>query len=107
VEPTRDKKLREQLRSAALSVTEAGKAIKTGHRKPRKHRCRRVLVVIGVGAVGAAAALAASEELRSTVLVMAPSLSSKATRRGRRSSRRAKCGPRRREATIPAAEVAP
>jgi hypothetical protein len=67
VEPTRDEKLREQLRQAALSISEAGKAIKTGRQKPRKRWGRRMLVVIGVGAVGAAAALAASEELRHTV----------------------------------------
>ena len=67
VQPTRDKKLREQLRQAALSITEAGSAIKTGRQKPRKRWGRRVLVVIGVGAVGAAAALAASDELRNTV----------------------------------------
>jgi hypothetical protein len=67
VEPTRDKKLREQLREAGLSLTEAGRAIKTGRQKPRKRWGRRVLVVIGAGTVGAAAALAASEELRSTV----------------------------------------
>jgi hypothetical protein len=67
VEPTRDKKLREQLRQAALSITEAGSAIKTGRQKPRKRWGRRVLVVIGVGTVGAAAALAASDELRNTV----------------------------------------
>jgi hypothetical protein len=67
VEPTRDKKLREQLRQAALSITEAGSAIKTGRQKPRKRWGRRVLVVIGVGTVGAATALAASDELRSTV----------------------------------------
>ena len=67
VQPTRDKKLREQLRQAALSITEAGSAIKTGRQKPRKRWGRRVLVVIGVGTVGAAAALAASDELRNTV----------------------------------------
>lgn len=67
VEPTRDKRLHEQLRQAALSITEAGRAIKTGRQKPRKRWGRRVLVVIGVGAVGTAAAMAASEELRSTV----------------------------------------
>ena len=67
VEPTRDKKLREQLREAGLSLTEAGRAIKTGRQKPRKRWGRLVLVVIGIGAVGTAAAMAASEELRSTV----------------------------------------
>ena len=67
VEPTRDKKLREQLREAALSLTEAGSAIKTGRQKPRNRWGRRVLVVIGVGTVGAAVALAASDELRNTV----------------------------------------
>jgi hypothetical protein len=67
VEPTRDKKLREQLRQAALSLAEAGSAIKTGRQKPRKRWGRRVFVVIGVGTVGTAAALAASEELRGTV----------------------------------------
>ena len=68
VEPTRDEKLREQLRQAALSITEAGRAIRTGRQKPRKRWGRRVLVVIGLGAVGVAAALASSEELRRTVL---------------------------------------
>jgi NADPH-dependent 2,4-dienoyl-CoA reductase/sulfur reductase-like enzyme len=68
VEPTRDEKLREQLRQAALSITEAARAVKTGRQKPRKRWGRRMLVVIGVGAVGVAAALAASEELRSTIL---------------------------------------
>jgi hypothetical protein len=67
VQPTRDKKLREQLRQAALSITEAGSAIKTGRQKPRKRWGRRVLVLIGVGTVGAAAALAASDQLRNTV----------------------------------------
>jgi hypothetical protein len=68
VEPTRDEKLREQLRQAALSITEAGRAIKTGRQKSKNRWGRRLLVVIGLGAVGAAAALAASEELRRRVL---------------------------------------
>jgi hypothetical protein len=67
VEPTRDEKLREHLRQAALSISEAGKAIKTGRQKPRKRWGRRMLVVIGVGLVGAAAAVASNEELRSSV----------------------------------------
>ena len=68
VEPTRDEKLREQLRQAALSITEAGRAIKTGRQKSKNRWGRRLLVVIGLGTVGAAAALAASEELRRRVL---------------------------------------
>jgi hypothetical protein len=67
VEPSRDEKLREQLRQAALSITEAARAIKTGRQKPRKRWGRRVLLVMGVGAVGAAAVLATSEERRSAV----------------------------------------
>ena len=50
VEPTRDKKLREQLRQAALSITEAGSAIKTGRQKPRKRWGRRVRNDIAVEA---------------------------------------------------------
>jgi thiamine pyrophosphate-dependent acetolactate synthase large subunit-like protein len=68
VEPTRDEKLREQLRQAALSITEAGRAIKTGRQKSKNRWGRRLLAVIGLGTVGAAAALAASEELRRRVL---------------------------------------
>jgi hypothetical protein len=68
VEPTRDEKIREQIRHAALSITEAARAIKTGRSKPKPRWGRRVLVVVGVGAVGAAAALAVSEELRNAVL---------------------------------------
>ena|SRR5918994_362080 len=68
VEPTRDEKLREQLRQAALAITEAGRAIKTGRQKSKNRWGRRLLVVIGLGTVGAAAALAASEELRRRVL---------------------------------------
>ncbi|HSJ18228.1 MAG TPA: hypothetical protein VK920_09060 [Solirubrobacterales bacterium] len=68
VEPTRDEKVREQVRQAALSITEAARAIKTGRSKPKPRWGRRVLVVVGVGAAGAAAALAISEELRNAVL---------------------------------------
>ena len=65
VEPARDEKIRRQLRQAALSLTEAGKALKSGRQKPKKRRVKRMLILIGLGAVGAAAALATREELRS------------------------------------------
>jgi hypothetical protein len=67
VEPTRDEKLWEQVRQAALSFTEAAKAIKTGRTKPKARWGRRLGILIGFSAVGGAAALAASEELRSTI----------------------------------------
>jgi hypothetical protein len=62
VEPARDSKIRHQLRQAALSLTEAGEALKSGRRKPRKRWPKRVFVLIG--AIGVAAALAGSEDLR-------------------------------------------
>ena len=64
VEPTRDKKLRRQVRSARLSLTEAAKALKTKRRKPKRRKGRRALMLLGIGAFAAAAALAASEVLR-------------------------------------------
>jgi hypothetical protein len=64
VEPARDEKIRRQLRQAALSLTEAGKALKSGRQKPKKSRAKRMLILIGLGAVGGAAALATREELR-------------------------------------------
>ena len=65
VEPARDEKIRHQLRQAALSLKEAGEALKSGRQKPKKHRAKRMLIVASLGAVGTAAALAASEEFRS------------------------------------------
>ena len=38
VEPTRDKKLRRQIRDAALSLREATNALQSGRRKPKKRR---------------------------------------------------------------------
>ena len=67
VEPTRDAKLRGQVRQAALSITEAAKALKSGRKKPERRKGRRVLLVLGVGAAGAGAALAMSEDLRNTL----------------------------------------
>lgn len=65
VEPARDEKIRRQLRQAALSLKEAGQALKSGRQKPKKRRAKRMLILAGVGAGGVAAALAASEEFRS------------------------------------------
>jgi hypothetical protein len=73
VEPARDEKVREQIRQAAASFTEAANAIRTGRRKPKRKRGRRVLVVLGAGAAAAGAALASSEELRHKVLGGGPS----------------------------------
>jgi hypothetical protein len=64
VEPTRDKKLHRQVRNAALSLTEAAKALKTGRKRPKRRKGRRALMFLGIGAFAAAAALAASEDLR-------------------------------------------
>jgi hypothetical protein len=64
VEPTRDEKLRRQVRQAALSLREAASALQTGRRKPKKRRGRRVLVVLVVGAGAAAAVVASSPRLR-------------------------------------------
>jgi thiamine pyrophosphate-dependent acetolactate synthase large subunit-like protein len=68
VEPTRDEKLRRQLRDAARSIAEAGQALKSGRRKPKKRRGRRVLLVVGAGVLGAAVAVALSEQLRNKLL---------------------------------------
>ena len=65
VEPARDEKIRHQLRQAALSLKEAGQALKSGRQKPKKRRAKRMLILASLGAVGVGAALAASEELRS------------------------------------------
>ena len=62
VKPARDSKIRRQLRQAALSLKEAGEALKSGRHKPRKRWPRRILIVIG--AIGVAAALGGSKALR-------------------------------------------
>ena len=67
VEPTRDEKVRRQVRDAALSLREAASALQSGRQKPKKRRGRRVLVVLALGAGAAAAVLASNEELRSKI----------------------------------------
>jgi hypothetical protein len=63
VEPTRDERLREQLRSATRSLTEAGQALRSGRRKPKPRWGRRAMVIGGLAAAGAAVAIWAKERL--------------------------------------------
>jgi chemotaxis response regulator CheB len=63
VEPTRDEKLRRQVRAAARSLTEAASALKTGRQKPKRRPGRRLIVVLALGVGGAAALLAARRKL--------------------------------------------
>jgi chemotaxis response regulator CheB len=67
VEPTRDEKLRRQVREAGLSLTEAARALKAGRQKPTRRRGRRVVVVLALVG-GAAALLAADKKLRRRAL---------------------------------------
>jgi hypothetical protein len=63
VEPTRDEKLREQVRSAANSLTEAARALRSGRRKPEPRWGRRLAVVAGLAVAGGVTALWARERL--------------------------------------------
>ncbi len=67
VKPTRDEKLRRQLGEAVRSMSEAGKALKSGRTKPKKRWGRRLAIMLGLGALGAAIAFARSEELRQSL----------------------------------------
>jgi hypothetical protein len=67
VEPTRDEKLRNQVREAANSITEAARAIHTGRSKPKPRWGRRILAVVAVGATGTVVVFAASERARNAV----------------------------------------
>jgi hypothetical protein len=66
VKAARDRKLRRQLRVAAISLGEGAKALAGGCRKPPKRRGRRLVMFLGIGAVGTGVALATSEDLRSS-----------------------------------------
>jgi hypothetical protein len=68
VQPARDEKLRRHLRQAVESLGEAGQALRSGRRRPKRRLGRRLLVVVGLGAAGAAAAVALSDELRERLL---------------------------------------
>jgi hypothetical protein len=68
VEPTRDEKLRRQVREAARSLSEAASALKADRQKPKSRRGRRLLLVLALGAGSTAALLAANEELRRKIL---------------------------------------
>jgi hypothetical protein len=63
VEPTRDEKLRRQLRSAASSIAEGGRALRNRRRKPERRWGPRVAVIAGLGVTGAAAAAWAKQRL--------------------------------------------
>ena len=68
VEPTRDEKVRRQVREAALSLREAATALRSDRRKPKKRRGRRVMLVLALGAGATAAVVASSEDLRRKLL---------------------------------------
>jgi hypothetical protein len=59
-----DKKLQKDLRSAAISLRDAGEALREGPKRKKRHWGRRLLIL----AVGAGLALALSEGLRQKVL---------------------------------------
>ena len=63
VEPTRDERLREQLRLATRSLTEAAQALRSGRRKPKPRWGRRAIVIGGLAAAGAVVAVWAKERL--------------------------------------------
>jgi hypothetical protein len=67
VNAARDRKLRRQLKIAALSLEEGARALAGGRRKPPKRRGRRLVILLGIGALGTGVALAASEDLRSSL----------------------------------------
>jgi hypothetical protein len=59
-----DKKLQKDLRNAAISLRDAGEALREGPKRKKRHWGRRLLIL----AVGAGLALALSEGLRQKVL---------------------------------------
>jgi hypothetical protein len=72
VEPTRDEKLRRQVREAVLSLREAASALQSDRRKPKRKRGRRALVLLVAGGAAAAAVVASKEDLRRKLLGSEP-----------------------------------
>jgi hypothetical protein len=68
IKAARDEKLRHQLEAAAVSLGIGAKALAGGHRKPARRRGRAALALLAGVAIGGAVALAASEELRSSLI---------------------------------------
>jgi hypothetical protein len=64
VEPTRDEKLRRQVRQAALSLNEAARTLKSGRRKAKQRRNRRTIVLVATAAGAVVVLLAADKKLR-------------------------------------------
>jgi hypothetical protein len=61
VEPTRDERLRRQVGSAVQSIAEAGRALRSGRRKPERRWGTRLAVIAGLAVAGAAAAVWANQ----------------------------------------------
>ncbi len=57
VEPTRDERIRRQLRTAAGSITESAKAFRSGRQKPKPRWGRRLLLLGALAVVGTGVAL--------------------------------------------------
>jgi hypothetical protein len=68
VKAARDERVRQQLKTAALSIAEVSSALRSGRQKPKRRWGRRLLFLAGLGAVGVGVALAADEELRASLL---------------------------------------
>lgn len=67
VEPTRDEKVRKQVRQAADSIKEAIRVVTSGREKPKKRWGRRLLVLVGVGLAGIAAVVAVRADRRDRI----------------------------------------
>jgi hypothetical protein len=68
VKAAKDKRLRQQLRSAAQSFAEGATALAHDTQKPKKHRGRNLLTLLALAAIGAGVAIALNEDLRSSLL---------------------------------------
>jgi hypothetical protein len=66
VEPTRDERLRRQVVSAAQSLGEAARAVRTGRRGPERRWPKRLAVIGGLGAAGTVTAVWAKQRLAET-----------------------------------------